>query len=433
MKLMMPLVDYSEGFSRENDIFNRKPLSKKLENIIRKSEDESLVIALDDNWGSGKTTFLKMWEGEIIKNDEFKVVYFDAFQNDFQSDPFVALSAKLYALVEDNDLKERYLEATKKVGGVVLKAAAKIGIGALTLGLVKGSDIENISESISDAISNPIETYIEEKLKGAEQEEKTIEHFKTVLSEIAEDKKLIFIIDELDRARPNYSLELLERVKHIFNSKNIFFILATNKKQHLSIIKKTYGDIDANTYLNKFINFWFNLPAYNRQLQNNHVIDIYADKIQTALDNKINEQKVAFDSLKTLIRANGCSLRDYERCYALQMLVLAAAPEGLRWEFQIGVAILVFLKVKDEVNYIRVRDHKIKSRSELMEILNLPDTHKLKPIFPFYVAINTEYMSEEEFNSVPESESRTVFNETFGDQLKVITGSIEFIENLLVE
>ncbi|MBE3289728.1 P-loop NTPase fold protein, partial [Enterobacter cloacae complex sp. P31C] len=237
-----------------------KKFSTQLENIIANSDDENLVIALNEKWGNGKTTFLKMWEAEIIKDGKFNVVYFDAFQNDFQSDPFIAIASHIYAKIDNENLKEKYLSATKKVASVLLKTSLKIGISALTLGTVKGSEFENIGDDISSAINDPLEKYIEEKITQLDKENNTLEHFRSTLSDIAAEKKLIFIIDELDRARPNYSLELLERIKHVFNTKNIYFILSTDKEQFIKVIQKTYGSIDASMYLNKFIHLWVSLP-----------------------------------------------------------------------------------------------------------------------------------------------------------------------------
>ncbi|WP_409049648.1 P-loop NTPase fold protein [Serratia sp. BIGb0234] len=70
----------------------------------------------------------------------------------------------------------------------------------------------------------------------------------------------MFIIDELDRARPDFSLEILEKIKHVFSTNNFVFILSMNREQFQKVIVKRYGDIDARLYLSKFIHHWFTLP-----------------------------------------------------------------------------------------------------------------------------------------------------------------------------
>lgn len=104
-----------------------------------------------------------MWEAEIAKSNNLSVVYFDAFQNDFQTDPFIAIASHIYAKIDDEDAKKKYLAATKKVASVLLKTTLKVGVSALTLGVVKGSDLEGVGSEISSAINDPLESYIEEK------------------------------------------------------------------------------------------------------------------------------------------------------------------------------------------------------------------------------------------------------------------------------
>lgn len=104
MKLIAPPVEISEeaGFDPEIDIFGRRVFGEALLNLIRNTEDE-LVLALDAPWGGeGKSTFIKMWRG-YLKSHEVSCVYFDAFENDYQADPFLAISSEIYQLIDDGD------------------------------------------------------------------------------------------------------------------------------------------------------------------------------------------------------------------------------------------------------------------------------------------------------------------------------------------
>lgn len=186
----MPELDYSEAFSSQNDLFSRKGLAIQLENIISNSEDDSLVIGLDDNWGSGKTTFLKMWQQKIIDDGKFKIVYYDSFQNDFQSDPFISISAEIYKLIDDkkSELKDKFIEATKKVGATLLKTSLKIGVTLATAGVVQGSALDGFKDDITSSINEPIEKLIEKKLIDKEKEDLTLSHFKETLEEIGREK-----------------------------------------------------------------------------------------------------------------------------------------------------------------------------------------------------------------------------------------------------
>ncbi|HHE3199118.1 TPA: P-loop NTPase fold protein, partial [Salmonella enterica subsp. enterica serovar Strathcona] len=100
MRMTAPIKSFSDGFSENDDIFERKKLHDIIMRVATNAPDKSLVLALDDKWGNGKTSFVKMMESEINKNhsDDFEVIYFDAFKSDYQSDPFVALTSNIYSL-----------------------------------------------------------------------------------------------------------------------------------------------------------------------------------------------------------------------------------------------------------------------------------------------------------------------------------------------
>ncbi len=90
MRLTVPPLEISEedGVSKE-DIFKRKQFGERLSNLIQNTE-ENLVIALHAPWGEGKSTFIKMWCGHLKnKNNGIHTIYFDAFENDHQSSPFL--------------------------------------------------------------------------------------------------------------------------------------------------------------------------------------------------------------------------------------------------------------------------------------------------------------------------------------------------------
>src|SRR5471030_1227301 len=219
MRITVNEKKFENGFDEDSDIFIRKPLHQQILRVVTKSPDKNLVLALDDRWGNGKTSFVKMMESEITKNhhEELSVIYFDAFENDYQTDPFISLSSKIYELLEGEKgttkrLSEKLLSAGKKLGVSFLTNGTKFAISTMTAGLVSGGVLDKAADTISESISSPLEEYIEEKIKSSKAEQKNIEDFRNVLKEIhtVSNKKILFIIDELDRARPDYSLDLLE-------------------------------------------------------------------------------------------------------------------------------------------------------------------------------------------------------------------------------
>lgn len=347
--------------------------------------DKSLVLALDDKWGNGKTSFVKMMESEIQKNHSelANVIYFDAFKSDYQSDPFVALTANIYALThkEDGKLKSlgnQLLSIGKKLGASFAINGSKLAIGSITGGLVSGTVIEKAGETISESISSPLEDYIEEKIKTSEKEIATIEKFGEILTKIHQEsnKKIIFIIDELDRARPDFSLDLLEKIKHIFSVEGVIFLLVVNRVQFEKSIESRYGNINSKLYLNKFVHYWFTLPKHNFFAKNclagfhQSTIKKYLYSIDEGY-NLLSRNGAIANTLAGLLELNDCSLREAERSYSVFTIIDPSVANNYSNEvYKVAIAFVAFLKVHNSSLLTEIILKKY-STNEVLQILNI--------------------------------------------------------------
>ena len=247
-----------------NDLLDRKESVEVLTHLVRSFEGPC-VLALDAAWGNGKTTFLRIWT-QYLRNDGFPVVEFNAWDTDFSGDPFVALSTELLdGLQEFNEIK-RSLTKTREVAAEVLRRAIPGVMRLATSGLVNLNP-ESVLE-LGDAFASYAATKVEDYQKA----QKSFSSFKSNLQEIAnnleqsnENRPLIVVIDELDRCRPSYAVELLEIAKHLFAVDHIVFVMAVNRSELAHSIKSLYGnDFDARGYLRRFFDVDFRLPAPDR-------------------------------------------------------------------------------------------------------------------------------------------------------------------------
>ena len=134
--------------------------------------------------------------------------------------------------------------------------------------------------------------FAEERLSRYSKSRTSVTQFRTVLrdtavalSEANGNRPLMVMIDELDRCRPSYAVELLEVAKHLFSVDRIVFVLAVNCDQLAHSVKALYGnDFDADGYLRRFFDVDFKLPAPERrafihaQLQATGIYD-YFDQV----------------------------------------------------------------------------------------------------------------------------------------------------------
>ena len=131
-----------------------------------------------------------------------------------------------------------------------------------TNGRIKADKIVEFTNNLGACLAK-------EQIEKYEKSKQILKEFKENLSKLAEcysstneTKPLIIFIDELDRCRPNFAIEVLEKAKHLFNVDNIIFILAADKSQLAHSIRAVYGQgLDVNGYLRRFIDFDYLLPS----------------------------------------------------------------------------------------------------------------------------------------------------------------------------
>ena len=74
----------------KEDIFDRRNLAVNLTKVIENSPDIN-VVAIDSSWGTGKTTFVRMWQNMLSSEDEYKnsfeTLYFNSWENDYIKNP----------------------------------------------------------------------------------------------------------------------------------------------------------------------------------------------------------------------------------------------------------------------------------------------------------------------------------------------------------
>ena len=91
---------------------------------------DGFVLAVNNPWGAGKTTFMTMWQHHL-KINGFPTIYFNAWENDFDNKPIVAILSEFRSLTGDNNSKtfqsvlEKGAVLAKNIAPALLKAVMK--------------------------------------------------------------------------------------------------------------------------------------------------------------------------------------------------------------------------------------------------------------------------------------------------------------------
>jgi len=366
MHLFPPELDIApdEGFTPEKDIFGRKEFADQLTRVVRALEDPT-VLLLDGKWGTGKTVFIKMWLGELRKLD-VPTIYFDAFANDYHEDAFLTLAGEIVAKAEQlNPRRQATLDKFKvgafQVAKALGRASIKIGIRAASAGLLSGEELTaglkittDAARVVGDETAKAVDDLIKERLDSHSADKEAFERFKEALTALAvalnetesndagtvSKENLIFVIDELDRCRPSFSLELLEKIKHFFAVPRVIFVLASSREQLEQAVKFSYGDIDCRTYLEKFYHLRMSFPAGRRDRPDGSVAKYLGHLLAEIPPGSTDYGFVI--SMMAAVRP--LSLRTLERVYSYLKIVTMSMRQGSAF-FPEVISVLCLLKV----------------------------------------------------------------------------------------
>lgn len=274
----------------KGDLWDRRCLGEQLTKYVDRLQCGA-VLALDARWGEGKTWFVRHW-AKHLDDTKHNVIYLDAFANDYLDDPFLVITSEIANILKkDKSTKRRVnklIELSASVGTALLpslpKVALTLGLHLVGAGLLSGvlqqgyESAKDEMDALSEEASDRIKESIQEKIAGHEAEKETLKEFKKHLAATVEklEKPLVFIIDELDRCRPDFAIRLIERIKHFFDIPKIVFVLVMDKTQFSKVVCHNYGYDEklGEEYLDKFVDFTVPLLPYNKFLDDITIIPI---------------------------------------------------------------------------------------------------------------------------------------------------------------
>lgn len=387
-----------------HDEFNRKPIAENIIRLLTSDIDLSPMV-IDGGWGTGKTEFCqKLIRLMQQQHPDYQPVYIDAFRSDHSGEPLLALLAEIIKACtpEDTDGQQSERKRLTREISKLVKFGIKTGVNALSHYFLKQSmddlaeefqqitsdeqEAKNVAETVTDVAAKitdyTIDATVEALLKEQIEAEKNLETLKSCLKELAADKPIILFIDELDRCRPDYAVDMLEVIKHVFDVENVKVVLVTNTKQLRAAINHRYGlEVDAQKYLDKFLKYSFALPekvvAQFEEKQDLVSVEYFKQLIRDGNLKGLIGQEITINLISDLIERNDLSLRETERLVRFLEIYHSLSQKlsgDIRWEYAVlrvtGVFIFCFYpELMDGFNKHRVDT---KDLARLFNLQSLP-------------------------------------------------------------
>lgn len=296
-----------------------KDLLKRNKDLVRfydllLAQEGTSSIAIDGRWGSGKTFFVKQSmllinaknpmsdmddekkasivyalpfpeKSEDVPENYNVAVYYDAWENDNDTDPVLSL---VYEIIKQLGINYDFDD-----NGNIFKLAGSV-LEAFT-----GRNINSIIENLKS--ENPLTNIREEK-----DLHEDIKNFFTELL-VERGNRLVIFIDELDRCKPSYAVHLLERIKHYLCDERITFVFSVNLGELQHTIKHYYGNtFDACRYLDRFFDMRLSLPpadktAFYREmgLDSGYILEKVSRKVIDTYNMELREATRFYRQVKT--------------------------------------------------------------------------------------------------------------------------------------
>ena len=341
----------------EEDLLGLEEFAKRLEAFIATEHDYvegSLVLALTSKFGSGKTTFLQMWKTSLERADgktsKPLVILLNAWESDYYGDPLFAIVSALVEHLETGGQSATTLVNAAKdfgwfataIGSQVVKKMTGIDpVAAGELAEKKKKTQQKTLEILSDTFS------IYQGRKAA------MESLKEAIRKFvaASEPRVLFLVDELDRCRPDYAITYLETIKHIFDIKGAVFLLAADRQQLENSAKTAFGpNLDFEEYYRKFIHREITLPPISETGYNklaSKYVNYYLEREGSRhCFMKLDQHRI--ENIVEFVGALKLTPRQIQEVFRILGHIFATSEENqglLRWCLAVGSIAMAALKI----------------------------------------------------------------------------------------
>ena len=313
----------------DEDRLNMKAYADALTEFIANAQSP-LTIALQGEWGSGKTSLMNALKQNLVDKDgaPYLGVWINTWQYALMSDAEVAIRNILHGIIGQVAEEAKTTEEERKS---LFRKIARIGSGVFSDIFKKysGVDAERIVKELSAGESAPDKSSVENlKDELARLVKKAIDNNKG-------KRGFLFFIDDLDRIDPPVAVQILELLKNIFDLENCIFVLAIDYGVVVKGLKPKFGEMNAanerefRSFFDKIIQLPFSMPVANYKID-----DFLMDSLREIgyVDEKERNDKsiceaITYYALQS-VGTNPRSLKRLINYLSLIKLVIAQTPDS---------------------------------------------------------------------------------------------------------
>ena len=288
----------------DKDLLGFSVHANLIKDVVTNVKNLPITIGLYGDWGSGKSSVLKILEKELEEDENSIVIYFDGWTFESFDDAKLALiqgivdelekSEKFKEKVKDKaeDIVKAFSKLKKSINWMrILKVTAKSAIPVLSASMTGGlsvipmliSAFQEHKNDLADILTGDKAEDFLKDIIGSDKEDKkyaAVREFRNDFSDLIKKskyEKVIILIDDLDRCLPRHIIENLEAIKLFLNVPGTAFVIAADeyivsnaiKSEYQSLIKASEQDRGGHNigeaYMEKFIQLPYRLPSLSNK------------------------------------------------------------------------------------------------------------------------------------------------------------------------
>lgn len=221
---------------------------------VSSADLDPVTVALQSSWGGGKSSALKLLKIELDKQPDLVVVPCDPWEYDDLPKAEVR-SLLIGQVLKALETKPGFLESAK---GLMRRIAwVKVGATITNMALAREVDAEKLVDAFTPVSKEPT------SMAGFRDE------FAAVMEGAKDVRKVVVLIDDLDRCSPDSVVAILEAIKVFLSVPKMAFVLAAEETLIRYAVERsanagarsTYSD----RYLEKIVQLPVRLPTQSRE------------------------------------------------------------------------------------------------------------------------------------------------------------------------
>lgn len=407
MEKKSSIIDVPRKYNQE-DLFGIEKYQIGLQQFIRNA-DTPLTVALQGEWGSGKTSLMNLLKNVLCDGDNspFYGIWINTWQYSLLTSPEHTLLKIISGLTDEiiSILKDKHqtnIDGLASKAGKFLKKAsleiAKFGADKVISG--SGNIIQSMaSNDDKDVLLNEFRDELQKAIHGLLEKEKAKGSTK---------KGILFFIDDLDRIDPPVAVQILELLKNIFDLENCIFILAIDYDVVIKGLKPKFGELtesnerEFRSFFDKIIQLPFSMPVASYQIEK------FLNTAMKSIDFMPDSEDVSSETTRKLAEFAGLSVGTNPR--ALKRLTNT-------------LSLISLINKSEKFDTEPSEDEQIDSSDDIEKLINFA----LVCMQIAYPYVYNNLISDPDFTSWNEAKaSKMKLEKLTDDQKKLLDNTTEF-------